>query len=63
MTADCYCKGSDELDSLLRCKYTSVPYLLRGEGSSLAIKALSFSSLFTLHLGLMEPWVELTLPC
>lgn len=31
MTTDCYCKGSDELDSLLRCKYTSVPYLLQGE--------------------------------
>lgn len=27
LTADCYWRGSDELDSLLRCRYTSVPYL------------------------------------
>lgn len=46
MTADCYCKGSDELDSLLRCKYTSVPYLLRGEGSSLAIKSLFLITIY-----------------
>jgi hypothetical protein len=29
MTADCYCRGSEELDSLFRCRYTSVPYLWR----------------------------------
>lgn len=27
MTADCYCRGSEELDNLLRWRYTSVPYL------------------------------------
>jgi hypothetical protein len=27
MTANCYCRGSDELESLLRWRYTSVPYL------------------------------------
>lgn len=26
MTADCYCRGSDELESLFKCRYTSVPY-------------------------------------
>lgn len=31
MTTDCYCNGSEELDSLFRCRYTSVPYLFRGE--------------------------------
>jgi hypothetical protein len=27
MTAGCYWRGSEELESLLRCRYTSVPYL------------------------------------
>jgi len=27
VTTDCYCRGSDELESLLRWRYTSVPYL------------------------------------
>jgi len=26
MTANCYCRGSDDEESRLRCKYTSVPY-------------------------------------
>jgi len=25
VTAGCYCRGSDELESRLRCRYTSVP--------------------------------------
>lgn len=27
MTADCYCRGSDELDRRFKWRYTSVPYL------------------------------------
>ena len=27
MTADCYWRGSEELESRFRCRYTSVPYL------------------------------------
>lgn len=27
MTTGCHCKGSDELDNLFKCRYTSVPYL------------------------------------
>jgi hypothetical protein len=35
MTADCYCRGSDELDRRFKCRYTSVPYLIRNVGQEL----------------------------
>jgi hypothetical protein len=43
LTADCYCKGSEDDDNLFRWRYTSVPYLWIGQSQVLEHHSCSSS--------------------